>query len=158
MSTELLISDILREHNFTLSVAESCSAGGISSKICSVSGSSDYFFGGIIAYSNISKIRDLNVKELSIKKLTEVSSEVAIQMSEGVKKRFLSDFSVSTTGYAGPGGEEVGKVFISVSTPSKTEVKEFCFEGNRKTITDKIIEESILFLFSEIKVFIFNDK
>ena len=158
MYTELLISDILKEYNLTLSVAESCSAGGISSKICSVSGSSSYFLGGIISYSNRSKIRDLNVQELSIKKFTEVSSEVALQMSEGVKKRFISDFSVSTTGYAGPNGSEVGKVFVSVSTPSKTEVKEFFFEGNRKSITNQIIEESIQFLFSEIKVFIFNDK
>ena len=158
MSTKLLIANILSENNLTLSIAESCSAGGISSEICSVPGSSSYFMGGVIAYSNKSKRRDLNVEDISIKKFTEVSSEVAVQMSEGIKERFSTDFSLSTTGYAGPNGKDVGKVYISVSTPSKTEVKKFFFEGDRKEITDKIIEESIQFLFSEIKLHIFNDK
>ena len=127
MSTKLLISNILCENNLTLSIAESCSAGGISSEICSVPGSSSYFMGGVIAYSNKSKRRDLNVEDISIKKFTEVSSEVAVQMSEGIKERFSTDFSLSTTGYAGPNGKDVGKVYISVSTPSKTEVKKFFF-------------------------------
>tara|TARA_B110000240_G_scaffold21278_1_gene21584 strand:+ start:1052 stop:1528 length:477 start_codon:yes stop_codon:yes gene_type:complete len=158
MSTKLLIANILSENNLTLSIAESCSAGGISSEICSVPGSSSYFMGGVIAYSNKSKRRDLNVEDISIKKFTEVSSEVAVQMSEGIKERFSTDFSLSTTGYAGPNGKDVGKVYISVSRPSKTEVKKFFFEGDRKEITDKIIEESIQFLFSEIKLHISNDK
>ena len=158
MSTKLLIANILSENNLTLSIAESCSAGGISSEICSVPGSSSYFMGGVIAYSNKSKRRDLNVEDISIKKFTEVSSEVAVQMSEGIKERFSTDFSLSTTGYAGPNGKDVGKVYISVSSPSKTEVIKFFFEGDRKEITDKIIEESIQFLFSEIKLHISNDK
>ena len=158
MSTKLLIANILSENNLTLSIAESCSAGGISSEICSVPGSSSYFMGGVIAYSNKSKRRDLNVEDISIKKFTEVSEEVAVQMSEGIKERFSTDFSLSTTGYAGPNGKDVGKVYISVSSPSKIEVKKFFFEGDRKEITDKIIEESIQFLFSEIKLHISNDR
>ena len=109
--TEVEIGELLSLHNLKLSVAESCSAGGVSSKICSVPGSSDYFLGGIIAYSNQIKIRDLGVSEESIQNFTEVSKEVAVQMSEGIDKKFNSDFSVSTTGYAGPTGRNVGKIF-----------------------------------------------
>ena len=75
------LSKILLENKFTISVAESCSAGGISSCICSVPGSSTYFLGGIVAYSNLSKKRDLGVREEDIKKFSEVSDVVAKQMS-----------------------------------------------------------------------------
>jgi len=152
------IAKLLTENNFTLSVAESCSAGGISSCICSVSGSSSYFLGGIIAYSNESKIRDLGVLREDINIFTEVSKEVALQMSEGVSNRFSSDFSVSTTGYSGPTGKDVGKVFISVKSPKNTIVREYNFIGNREKITSQIIESALQILFSEIKLLIYNNK
>lgn len=154
----LFIAKLLTENKLTLSVAESCSAGGIASSICSVSGSSSYFLGGIVAYSNSSKIRDLGVSEEDINTFSEVSSNVAEQMSVGVSKRFSSDFSVSTTGYSGPSGKNVGKVFISVKSPDNLMVKEFNFSGNRKEITDKIIESAFQILLSEIKLFIFGNK
>lgn len=154
----LSIANILTENKLTLSVAESCSAGGISSFICSIPGSSSYFLGGIIAYSNVSKIRDLGIKEEDINTFSEVSSNIAEQMSVGISKRFSSDFSVSTTGYTGPTGKEVGKVFISVKSPINTLVKEFHFSGNRKEITDKVIESALQILLSEIKLFIFGNK
>lgn len=152
------LSKILLENKFTISVAESCSAGGISSCVCSVPGSSTYFLGGIVAYSNLSKQRDLGVREEDIKKFSEVSDIVAKQMSIGVKRKFKSDFSISTTGYSGPEGLDVGKVFISVSNPLKTVVKEYDFKGSRKEITNQIIETSLQNLISEIKLFIFSNK
>ena len=115
-SVEAEIGALLTSYNLKLSVAESCSAGGISSRICSIPGSSDYFLGGIIAYNNSSKIRDLSVSESDIMQFTEVSDIVAIQMAEGISKNFNSDFSVSTTGYSGPSGKDVGKVFISIKS------------------------------------------
>ena len=156
-STELEIGELLSLHNLKLSVAESCSAGGISSKICSILGSSNYFLGGIVAYSNKSKIRDVGVSENSIKNFTEVSKEVALQMSEGIAKKFNSDFSISTTGYAGPTGKDIGKVFISVKTPKSTDVKELKLYGNREEITDQIIHQSLQILLDKIKLFIFED-
>ena len=156
-STEVEIGGLLNLHNLKLSVAESCSTGGISSRICSISGSSNYFLGGIISYSNQSKIRDLGVSENSIKNFTEVSKEVAVQMSEGIAKKFNSDFSVSTTGYAGPIGKDIGKVFISVKTPKSTDVKELKLYGNREEITDQIIHQSLQILLDKIKLFIFED-
>ena len=157
-STELEIGELLSLHNLKLSVAESCSAGGVSSKICSVSGSSNYFLGGIVAYSNQSKIRDLGVSEIDINKFTEVSEIVVSQMSLGVAEKFNSDFSVSTTGYAGPTGKDVGKVFISINTPKNNSVKQFHFQGDREEITTQIIDKSLEFLLSEIKFYIFGDK
>jgi len=156
-SAEVEIGELLNLHNLKLSVAESCSAGGVSSRICSISGSSNYFLGGIVSYSNQSKIRDIGVSENSIKNFTEVSKEVALQMSEGIAKKFNSDFSISTTGYAGPTGKDVGKVFISVKTPKSTDVKELKFYGNRKEITDQIIHQSLQILLDKIKLFIFED-
>ena len=156
-STELEIGELLSLHNLKLSVAESCSAGGVSFKICSVSGSSNYFSGGIVAYSNQSKIRDLGVSQESIQNFTEVSKEVAIQMSEGISDKFNSDFSVSTTGYAGPLGKDIGKVFISVKTPKSTDVKELKLYGNRGEITNQIINQSLQILLDKIKLFISED-
>ena len=156
-STEGEIGELLILHNLKLSVVESCSAGGISSKICSVSGSSNYFLGGIVSYSNQSKIRDAGVSKNSIKNFTEVSKEVALQMSEGIAKKFNSDFSVSTTGYTGPIGKDIGKVFISVKTPKSTDVKELKLYGNREEITEQIIHQSLQILLDKIKLFIFED-
>ena len=156
-STELEIGELLSLHNLKLSVAESCSAGGLSSKICSVSGSSNYFLGGIVAYSNQSKIRDLGVSQESIQNFTEVSKEVAVQMSEGISKKFNSDFSISTTGYAGPLGKDIGKVFISVKTPKSTDVKELKLYGDRGEITNQIINQSLQILLDKIKLFISED-
>ena len=152
------IGKFLSESNLTLSVAESCSAGGISSEICRIPGSSVYFLGGIVSYSNKSKIRDLGVSEIDINKFTEVSEIVVSQMSLGVAEKFNSDFSVSTTGYAGPTGKDVGKVFISINTPKNNSVKQFHFQGDREEITTQIIDKSLEFLLSEIKFYIFGDK
>ena len=152
------IATILTEKKLTLSTAESCSAGGLSFSICSVPGSSIYFLGGIIAYSNKSKQRELNVNLDDLRKYSEVSEVVAKQMSIGVKNRFDSDFSIATTGYAGPIGDSVGKVFISISTPEKTTINEYLFKGTREEITSQIIENSLQNLNSQIKSFVFTNK
>ena len=156
-STEVEIGELLSLHNLKLSVAESCSAGGVSSKICSIPGSSDYFLGGIIAYSNQIKIRDLGVSEENIQNFTEVSKEVAVEMSVGIANKFNSDFSISTTGYAGPSGKDIGKVFVSVKTPKITDVRELKLYGNREEITDQIIDQSLQILLDKIKLFISED-
>ena len=152
------IATILTEKKLTLSTAESCSAGGLSFSICSVPGSSIYFLGGIIAYSNKSKHRELNVNLDDLRKYSEVSEVVAKQMSIGVKNRFDSDFSIATTGFAGPKGDSVGKVFISISTPEKTTINEYLFKGTREEITSQIIENSLQNLNSQIKSFVFTNK
>ena len=131
------ISEILIAQKKTLSVAESCTGGKISSAITSVSGSSNYFKGALIAYSNSIKINQLAVKVEDIQKHSSVSEKVAMQMAEGIKNQFQTDYAIATTGYAGPKGEKVGQVFIAFASAEKTIVVECFFEGERKEIVNE---------------------
>jgi PncC family amidohydrolase len=88
----------------SVAVAESCTSGLIASKLTLKSGSSTFFKGGIIAYQNDIKIKILGVDEQAILQYTEVSTEVVKQMAEGVRKSFSVDYSIATSGYAGPSG------------------------------------------------------
>ncbi len=133
---EKIIGDILRNKKKTLAVAESCTGGYIGHLITSISGSSDYFNGGIIAYANEIKMNVLKVDAATLEKQGAVSKEVAEQMSEGVRKRLKADFGISTTGIAGPtGGTEdkpVGTVWISVASADKVISEKFNFGNNRE--------------------------
>ena len=145
------ISEILIAQKKTLSVAESCTGGKISSAITSVSGSSNYFRGALIAYSNSIKINQLAVKVEDIQKHSSVSEKVAMQMAEGIKNQFQTDYAIATTGYAGPKGEKVGQVFIAFSSSEKSIVMECFFEGERKEIVNEASIKALTILLSEIK-------
>ena len=141
--------------NSSIAIAESCTSGLVASNITSISGSSDYFKGGVIVYQNDIKTKILGIsKELMIKK-TAVSFDVARQMAINVRERFDSTYSVATSGYAGPlGGDKynpVGTVFVSVASPYKCSFKQFFFEGSRESIVDQAAKRSIEFLVEEIK-------
>ena len=145
------IGEILRAQSKTLAVAESCTGGKISSIITSVAGSSNYFKGGVIAYSNQVKINQLGVSSTDIEKGSAVSGKVASQMVEGAKKQLQTDFALATTGYAGPKGEKVGQVFIGITTPEKTIVNECFLTGNRKEIVNKAALKALTLFLYEIK-------
>ena len=145
------IARLLISQNKSLSVAESCTGGKISSIITSFSGSSNFFKGGLIAYSNSVKTDQLAVKVEDIQKYSAVSEKVAIQMAEGIKNQFLADYAIATTGYAGPNGEKVGQVFIAFSSNIKTIVKEYFFKGERKEIVNEAAIETLTILLAEIK-------
>ena len=145
------IAELLISQNKTLSVAESCTGGKISSIITSVSGSSNFFKGGIIAYSNQVKINKLRVRQKDLEKHSAISEKVAMQMAEGIKNEFLADYAIATTGYAGPEGEKVGQVFIAFASTKKTIVVECFFEGERKEIVNKASIKTLTILLSEIK-------
>jgi len=145
------IAELLISKNKTLSVAESCTGGKISSIITSVVGSSDFFKGGIIAYSNQVKLNQLGVRQKDLEKYSSVSEKVAMQMTEGIKNQFLVDYAIATTGYAGPEGEKVGQVFIAFSSSTKTIVKECFFQGERREIVDQAAIETLTLLLTEIK-------
>ena len=98
------MSSALRSTGSTLSLAESCTGGLISAKITQSPGSSDYFLGCAVTYSNTSKARVLGVSQDILVKPGAVSEEPAIEMAEGAAKTFLSDYAASVTGIAGPGG------------------------------------------------------
>ena len=149
-----LVHDKFIKSNFTLSVAESCSSGIIASELISNAGSSKYFSGGIIAYSDKIKQDILDIDKEIIKKQSSVCSDVAKLMVENVAKKFSSDFSISTTGYASQSNDNnitVGKVFIGIKTPNSLFVEEFLFSGDRKIIIQQVKDKALELLLNEIK-------
>jgi len=119
------IGKILKDQNCKLSTAESCTAGYISSLLTSIAGSSDYFEGSLVVYSNKAKISALGVEEELINEHTEVSAEVACRMAERVKEIMGTEYSIATTGYADAGGfgtekNPAGTIYVAISTPDET--------------------------------------
>ncbi|MCK4746475.1 MAG: nicotinamide-nucleotide amidohydrolase family protein, partial [Bacteroidales bacterium] len=132
---EELIGQLLKEKNATLALAESCTGGTISQLITSVPGSSAYFLGSVVAYSNRIKEEILGVKPEIIEKHGAVSREVVEQMAEGVRKHFGADYSIATSGIAGPDGgtpdKPVGTTWIAVSSGEATESAVYRLGGHR---------------------------
>lgn len=148
---EEIIGDYLRKKGWTLSIAESCTGGLINDRITDIPGSSDYFMGGMVTYSNESKARHLGVPLDDIKKYGAVSPQVAKKMAQGVRKTFGTTFGLSTTGVAGPKGgtkrSPVGRVFIGVAAGRKTWVKREDLKGSRREIKKKASERALQFFF-----------
>jgi len=134
-SLESIIGKLLKEKQQTLSTAESCTGGYIAHRITSVSGSSDYFIGSVISYSNRIKTDELGVNENDLKNKGAVSKEVVEQMATGIQKKFKTDYAIAVSGVAGPdGGSEekpVGTVFISIAYPGGVSSKKYLFENDR---------------------------
>lgn len=135
---EETVGHILKKSGITLSVAESCTGGLLCHKITNVSGSSEYFRGGVIAYNNDIKERVLYVSLKILKKSGAVSKETAIAMARGAKKNLGSDIGLSITGIAGPTGgtklKPVGTVFIATSDKKSEECRKFLFKGKRQAV------------------------
>ena len=123
---------------FTLAAAESCTGGLVAQRITEVPGSSVYFKEGVVAYSNEAKVRLLGVPSDLIAEYGAVSAQVAEAMAEGVRGRAGTDFGVSVTGIAGPGGgtedKPVGLVYIALSDDAHTEHRKLLLPGDRKLI------------------------
>ena len=149
------LHDLCVSKGISVVVAESCTSGLIASKLTLKSGSSTFFKGGIIAYQNSIKIKLLGVDEQAILQYTEVSAEVVKQMAEGVRKIFLADYSIATSGYAGPSGgtndNPTGTVFIAISNASGVDVERFIFSGDRQGIVSQASEKSLSLLYDAIK-------
>jgi PncC family amidohydrolase len=153
-SLERLIGDLLRKKGWTLSIAESCTGGLVCDRITDVPGSSDYFVGGMVNYSNESKARHLGIPVDHIRKHGAVSSEVARKMAQGVRKTFHTTFGLSTTGVAGPTGgtkrSPVGRVFIGIAKGNRTWVKKLDLKGNRREIKEKATEKALQFSYGKM--------
>jgi nicotinamide-nucleotide amidase len=130
------IGRMLTDAGMTVSAAESCTGGTIAALFTSVAGSSAYFLGSVTSYANSVKTGVLGVPEEIIEKHGAVSSECVAAMAEGVRKLTGSDFSIATSGIAGPGGgsdaKPVGLVWIGVSSQKSTETFSMVFKGDRK--------------------------
>jgi len=151
MKLEKIIGDLLRNKGWTLAIAESCTGGLICDRITDVSGSSDYFMGGMVNYSNESKSKHLGVPSTDIKKYGAVSPQVAKKMAQGVRKAFDTTFGLSTTGVAGPTGgtkrSPVGRVFIGLAAGRKVWVNKLDLKGSRREIKEKAVERGLEFLY-----------
>jgi len=135
---EAAIGELLRARGATLSVAESCTGGLLGERITSVPGSSEYFLGGFLVYTDRLKRELLGLDAELLREHTAVSEPVAAAMAEAARARTGSTFALSTTGIAGPaGGTEatpVGTVFIGVAGPQGCLVHRFRFLGNRERV------------------------
>ncbi|MBF8437678.1 competence/damage-inducible protein A [Halanaerobiaceae bacterium Z-7014] len=133
-----VVSDLLRENNFSLALAESCTGGLIAKRLTDIPGASDFFKGGVIVYSNASKVRLLGLAEEILEKEGAVSRLAADQMATGVKELFDADFGVSVTGIAGPGGgtdeKPVGLVYSTICSNSCEFQERWSFSGDRKKV------------------------
>lgn len=110
------LGNLLRENKLTLAIAESCTGGQIADSVTNILGSSDYFLGGMVTYSNKAKVQLLDVSENDLERYGAVSKQVALQMARAAASRFGADIGISTTGIAGPGGgteeKPVGTVWV----------------------------------------------
>jgi len=137
-SLEQIVSYYLQMRNVTLAVAESCTGGLLAERLTSVSGSSRYFLGGAVVYSNELKTAFADVPAELIQQHGAVSREVAVALAEGIRKRCGASLGAGITGVAGPTGgsseKPVGLVFHALASGSGTEVIERKFPGDRKRI------------------------
>jgi nicotinamide-nucleotide amidase len=130
-----IIGRLLNERNYSLSTAESCTGGLVAHMITGVSGSSDYFKGSVVAYANEIKENILGVRHETLLAHGAVSEQTVIEMAEGARKVFGTDFAISVSGIAGPtGGTEekpVGLVWIAIASPAGIVAKNFQFGEHR---------------------------
>jgi nicotinamide-nucleotide amidase len=131
------VLQLLMETGKTVATAESITAGQVASSLAKVPGASAHLLGGVVTYTNAAKIRELGVPAELIERQTAVSEAVARAMAEGARTKFGADFGVATTGYAGPTGDPVGKVFVAVADATGCEVFPFAWFGNRTEIQSR---------------------
>lgn len=133
--------ELLKKHDMTISIAESCTGGLIAKSITDVSGVSDVFGFGFVTYANDAKHKLLGVWEEAILQYGAVSEPVAVLMSRGARRVSGSDIAVSVTGIAGPGGgsreKPVGLVYVSLSTKYGTICRKCNFKGDRTEVRNQ---------------------
>ncbi|MEG1648564.1 MAG: nicotinamide-nucleotide amidohydrolase family protein, partial [Rikenellaceae bacterium] len=150
VTVESTVAQMLVDGNATLSVAESCTGGRISSRFTLLSGASQYFKGGAVTYCNEAKENIIGVSADSLREFGAVSEKVAREMAEGVRAKFKSTYSIATTGIAGPTGatidKPVGTVWIAVSSNTKTIAKLNHFSALRDINIERASSEAISML------------
>jgi PncC family amidohydrolase len=133
---EILVGELLRSQGLTLAVAESCTGGLLGHRLTNVPGSSDYFVGGMVAYSYDVKERVLGVLHNTLYDHGAVSEKTALEMAQSARRLFATDLALSVTGIAGPGGamadKPVGLVYIALSTQDQQVCHKFVWESDRE--------------------------
>ena len=149
------IGNMLKAAGKTVCAAESCTGGNISALFTSIPGCSEYYLGSVTSYANSVKENVLGVRHDTLEKYGAVSSQTAAEMAEGVRRLTGADFSVATTGIAGPGGgsaeKPVGLVWVGVSSTKGTETISFNYKNNRATNIQRFAAAALNFLREKIK-------
>jgi nicotinamide-nucleotide amidase len=152
---ESVVYDILKDNKLTLSIAESCTGGRISGMITSIPGSSEIFMGGVVAYSNNSKIDILGVNGETIEQFGAVSRECAEEMASGIRNLLNSDYSLAVTGITGPSGgtpnKPTGTVWVAVSSKKGVISESIIFAGDRERNTVRFASFALNKLRLELK-------
>ena len=154
---ENAVGALFRGSGMTLSAAESCTGGKISSLITSVPGASEYYLGSVTSYAIPVKEKVLGVPEATINEYGVVSSEVAAAMAEGARNLTGSTYAVSTTGLAGPGGDEhnpVGTVWIGIAGPNRTKTVKKVYKNDRKRNIERFAAAAL----DELRLFMLSDR
>jgi nicotinamide-nucleotide amidase len=132
---EFVIGSLLLERGWKLVTAESCTGGLIGHWITNVPGSSDYYLGGVVSYSNALKMQLLGVRAGTLETYGAVSEQVALEMAQGARARLGGEVALAVTGIAGPGGgsaeKPVGLTFTGISAPWGESVARFVWSGER---------------------------
>ena len=148
MAVEAEIGELLRAKGLTLAIAESCTGGLLGHLITDVPGSSDYFLGGVISYSDEAKERLLGVRRETLLEEGAVSEETAFEMARGARDLFHSDLALAITGIAGPGGgtadKPVGLVYIALAAPDRELSERHIWSedrlGNKRRSAERALE------------------
>jgi nicotinamide-nucleotide amidase len=151
---EVTIGRILKERHLTVSTAESCTGGKIASTLSAVPGASHYFKGSVVCYATEMKTALLGVAPELIKEYSVVSQAVAEAMALGVQRVMSTDYSIATTGNAGPSkgdsAAEIGEVWIAIATPDKLISERFNFGQPRSKVIDRAVNKALEMLQKEI--------
>jgi PncC family amidohydrolase len=134
-SVELRVGEKMKELGLTIATAESVTGGLIGSRLTDVAGSSAYFMGGVVAYSNDAKVKLLGVKQETLAQHGAVSERTAMEMAQGVRKSFGTDIGLAVSGIAGPGGatkeKPVGLMWLALSAKAGTQARSVRLTGDR---------------------------
>jgi len=132
---EVLVGKLLVQRGMTVALAESCTGGLVASTLTDVPGSSDYFLGGVVAYSNQAKEKLLRVRHETLLTHGAVSEQTAREMARGARRIFGADVALSVTGIAGPGGgtleKPVGLTYIALSATDVETCEQHIWKGDR---------------------------
>ena len=145
MNAAAELGKILKARGQTIACAESCTGGLLTSMLTDIDGSSAYVKGGVVSYATEVKINLLKVRAETVEKYGVVSKLTAYEMAEGVRRLLGVDIGLSTTGYAGPTGDDVGLVCIGFSTADRQAACHFRFNGTRQEIKTQAAEAAIRF-------------
>lgn len=153
-SLEKRVGALLKKSNKTIATAESLTGGKIAATLVAIEGSSAYFKGSVVTYSEETKINLLGVSAETIKKHTVVSKEVALEMARGAKEKLHTDYAIAVTGNAGPttdnNDKSLGIVYIAFVSDEKELVQEFNFGQPREKVINKTVSKSLEILQKEI--------